>query len=1733
MTTTEDIRSGAPYYDDFDATKNYHQSVFVPDRAVQARELTGLQSQIRHQIGVHARAIYKDGTQVIGGLLVPKKIIYNKIDSDFGGFPVLVDEFEGQVVEELDSSNVPTGLEGTVIEVRDDGIQKALFLDIDIPLEAGNKLRIKGQSVYATITESGNCFYLGLNAGEFFYENTFISVPRQGIVLEDYNSTPTGTAGLVWSTSVVTASEDSSLFDPARGTTNFGSPGADRIQTIGTLVYVKEGDPLPDDYSPLYEIREGGTKTESSTTIYSDLAKELARRTNDESGNYTVNPFQLTLEEGIWNRIRSVSTTGVIETYIPIDVPATGKITISGNSSYAGDYDILEIVDATHFRTSFTPATNLTDTLGLIFRIESKFSITLGKGKAYVRGFEIEKIGTTQVPVDRARETQKVQNYNIVPIIGNYVIVDTLTGNLPVGTSVQSVNFYSAAGGTGTLIGTGQASYIRYQSGVKGDPAAKYRLYFLSISMNSGQAFESVRSVKTGGGFMANVAADSIVSGKTILNSSGSTSLLYPIPQEGVSTLQPGGVSSTSWSRLQQFTGAATGNSVQFSLGGGSNSTFYGPVGANFAGTDIELTLYHFVNTSTGQVLNVTDLQISNGGLTLTATFDAAGGNVSAVIPVQLQSTSPKTKTITAGSTTAASTALDATDTITLAHRDIKTLKTILKGTVDVTDRFTWDSGQTDLTYEFGSVKLRPGQILPATGGFTITYDYYAHSGTGYFSVDSYPEDRSGIPSYRFKSTGVSIDLADAIDFRIVGSGIVPVPNIPISSDYEFYLPRIDAVVLYSTGEFGIIRGIPAQNPLTPKVPETTMALYYLAIPPYTKNGTDVQTTYKDNKRYTMEMVGVLDKRIGRLEYYTSLSLLEMDTKNSPIYDEAGLERFKNGFLVDSFTGHGVGNVYSADYKCSIDENDNYCRPMFKMDSAKMSVLSQTGLQSNTASKDRIGEIFTLPYTEEAFLFNNIATRFESVTPFLVTKRTGELFLNPPSDDWMDTTSLPALAVNLSGDADNWEAMLGEDAYSSVWGSWETVWSGTTRTRSGNTTTTTTTRNQERTGTITQKTSEVIEESIGDYVRNVNIIPNMRAISIHVIGQALRPNRDLYVFFEDDNVGGYVTPESGYTPVTEGVVRSNSSGEVKFTLDIPGGVYRTGDRIITVTDDPQNILDNASTYSKTTFYSSGLNVTTQESVISTRVPKITTTTVTESRTLTNVSRTSTVNRTNDHTSGRGDASSRGQSDPIAQSFFISSEAYPSGFFASSVDIFIRSKPSDNVPLVVQLRPMVNGYPHSWDVIPFSNVIVPPSQINTPTNSASLDSILSASTNVKFDAPVYLEPGKEYAVVMLSDSLEYETYVATMGQKILGTDTTVISQISLGSMFKSQAGTTWTAYQNDDIMLRLNKAKFSTEEGTLTLQNLAQARKKVNLFNHNTSPIQFAGVAEITPTYQIKRSNTGVLSNPASYFLKSDTPMIEECYYESAGDFRSILKFNTTNSDVSPLFDTTRNSLIAVENIVNNQGLLRTGLTITAPGSGYDQGTTTISVTGDTGTGAVLQPVITGGQLTDVIVVDPGQGYTTTPIITVSGSPGTGATINYFGGFETSPQNGNSLAKYITRNINLAEGFEATYLTVQFDANQVEGTEIQVFYRAKSSEDPDIIDNKDWVPMKRNSNTPLISGDDKTFTETTWQPSTLTLEYTSGGNTYTSASIIAVKVVFLSNNTARVPKIRQFRAITSV
>ena len=140
--------------------------------------------------------------------------------------------------------------------------------------------------------------------------------------------------------------------------------------------------------------------------------------------------------------------------------------------------------------------------------------------------------------------------------------------------------------------------------------------------------------------------------------------------------------------------------------------------------------------------------------------------------------------------------------------------------------------------------------------------------------------------------------------------------------------------------------------------------------------------------------------------------------------------------------------------------------------------------------------------------------------------------MNPASDVWVDTTRKPDVLVNLNGDKDAWDFVLGavnSSPFAVEWGNWQTLWAGSTTTQQNLTdgrltqqnfarVTTTTTAAEARSGVRTQATTGTITQSIGDRIVDVSVIPYMRAKSILFAATDFKPDTVFYPFFDNTPV---------------------------------------------------------------------------------------------------------------------------------------------------------------------------------------------------------------------------------------------------------------------------------------------------------------------------------------------------------------------------------------------------------------------------------------------------------------------------------------------------------------------------------------------------------------------------------------------------------------------------------------
>ena len=263
------------------------------------------------------------------------------------------------------------------------------------------------------------------------------------------------------------------------------------------------------------------------------------------------------------------------------------------------------------------------------------------------------------------------------------------------------------------------------------------------------------------------------------------------------------------------------------------------------------------------------------------------------------------------------------------------------------------------------------------------------------------------------------------------------------------------------------------------------------------------------------------------------MNLLQKDAQSFQVQDENGLDRFKSGFVVDNFSGHGVGDVQNEDYRNSVDYEENELRPQFYMKGIGLIEENTTDTQRTADGYQLTGKLVTLPYTDTVGIQQPYATRVENLNPVLTFTWTGICTLDPTGDEWFEVNRLPALVINVEGDFDQ-VAAENANILGTVWNSWQTQWTGTSRSRTVRQTgnaivtrvTTTTTRRQRRTGLNTRVVAQIDRESLGDRLRSTAMIPFMRSKNINFTADGLKPNTRIYPFFDKVDVTQFTTPTS-------------------------------------------------------------------------------------------------------------------------------------------------------------------------------------------------------------------------------------------------------------------------------------------------------------------------------------------------------------------------------------------------------------------------------------------------------------------------------------------------------------------------------------------------------------------------------------------------------------------------------
>ena len=977
------------------------------------------------------------------------------------------------------------------------------------------------------------------------------------------------------------------------------------------------------------------------------------------------------------------------------------------------------------------------------------------------------------------------------------------------------------------------------------------------------------------------------------------------------------------------------------------------------------------------------------------------------------------------------------------------TLSNVSSGSKEIKNRYFFDDGQRDGFYDYAKLQLKPGEPAP-NNSILIVFDYFTHGAGNFFDVSSYDNQVSyqEIPKYipnKVDLGGLEPDgqfeLSDAVDFRPVAdqliglsgfptqdidptdsnlvdisdssTGItaapfkyestgftasaldVPVTNSAIQGDITFYVPRIDKVFLHKAGNFQVNSGVPSLSPTKPKVMDDAIEMFELFIPPFTANLKKIKIKSIDHRRYTMKDIGRIQNRVANLERLTTLSLLERDTQNMQIQDADGFDRFKSGFVVDSFKGHGIGDVSHPDYGVAIDTKLGTLRPQV------YTSFFDLGLnEASSSSYQKTGDLLTLPYSEKTYVNQDKASRTINVNPYNVFAFIGNLKLSPNSDVWNDSERLPEVRINREG---NYDAVLAENTNSlgTVWNAWQTTWVGepnvvneeVVSSRPGSWSgdpaqggewipgedvtrvITETPETQTRNGVKTTVVEDFVEDR-RDRIVSVSIIPFIRSRRVELDAQNLQPNRKHYVFFDGINVNAHVTPFSstfgdGGATAKGTVIKSNRNGRLRAYFDIPNNNaqrFPTGQREVKITASESN-LSNPPSYASNVYQAQGLLQSSQTEIISTKNGRVIRENLTAGRSIERsgefFNRTATdldapplppVPPAEDPPLPPPPPPPPDPPPPIVTPPVDEAPIIPNNIFdvpdvwefrgwqdPLAESFLVESRGGMFITSIdLYFNTKDESLPVTVEIRNMVNgypgqIVLPYSEVTKNPNLINISEDGSVATTFTFDSPVYVEEGQEYCFVVLSNSNKYETFISTMGEEDIKTGQLISGQPYAGSLFKSQNASTWTAEQTQDLKFHMKTAKFDTTK----IANIIFENGDLENDTLQVNPIQTTSGSSNVKVYHYTHGMYDATSNVTLSGIQGDRENgVTNIGEGSATLLSGALPSNSTYNDIAT----------------------------TSSGSG---------------TGCKLKFVVAGGAISDIEIQDCGSNYSVSDTLTVT------------------------------------------------------------------------------------------------------------------------------------------------------
>lgn len=1783
----------SPFFDDYNPElRDFLRVLFRPGRAVQARELNQLQSILQTQVERFANHIFKDGSIIYGGGTTIDTISarYLKIEDYIPTTtnPVVLSSLINKKIKGKTSGAVAlvttyaarSGLDPNTLIIKNlngEPFQGGEVLDVVVQDTNGNYIQDSAfpTTGVATIVSSsfyGNASTVSIADSIFYTKGMFVICPSQTVPLDKYSNVPNKIAGLISAVQIVTENEDSTLLDNATGTYNYSAPGASRLKINLTLTskdlnYTPSTD---EDFIELLEVRDGKLYKQISRPTYNELMRMLARRTFNESGNYTVKPFLLDLKPHPTDdtKLRAYLSPGLA--YIngfEFETIATQYVDINKarDTETYNNYGISIYYD-NYFIVKSSTAAYLPNISGFE-QLTIKDAVDATIGTCYARSLVYNnattyKLYVFNISLNAGKTVSDIKKFTFAT--GGQLEIDTTPAVLYGSTNNR------------LIFNTGFSKV----SGII-DISTYYQKVFTGVSVTANTATISVSTPET---FYSTTATDYIV-----VNATGGSlvSVSSVVISGGTQAQLTLGLASGTVNIIANIRNTTANKNIKTLI---NVKTSQGYIETAASNTSI-LKLANYEPTSTSGYYNGCKIKLISGTgagstiYTITSYSDStreatiSGGPIANVDQTTYYEIMPAftagTTNLSAGyyhTTTIASEIVipNSYDGISLVkvYKNMTVDTDWFDSTKDITYMFEFNNGQTDEYYGPCKIRLKPGHSLSGVTSLHIFFNRFTHQiQDGFFTEDSYPSETSNAIYTYSDADGNVVDLKNCIDFRptyifdgstysFLSTEKMPIPYSLMSADVSYYLGKVVKIVATADNSFVVLEGISSLTPKAPADVDYGMTLYIITLAPYTYNENYAKVKYIENKRYTMRDIGKLEKRIENIEYYTSLSLLENSAASLDVKDGSGLTRFKNGILVDSFEGHSVGDVFNPDYKCSIDVTKRELRPLFKQRAFTLYPLVNTNV---TISSNNLA---TKNYTLATYISQTKASRKVNINPYSVFLWRGSVTLTPSTDIWKDTKVRPSNISNQNGNNNNllsnipwntsfnewnnnwvgisstsrfetrqetefverWEPDLrplgnldlwmrnaanarlswvdpytGDQLQTPIYVFWNRTPDGTERAVATIPATRTTearvvsrpTGNTVITETQVRPTVQMTSTNLGNVVVNVDFIPYIRPRTISFTATGLKPDTTVYVFFDNVLVNQYITNANPSS------FKTNSSGQFSGKFNIPSNKFLVGERVFRITDSSTNNREQETTFAETKYFAQGLEE--EEVTLSVNTPTI----GMESRQVTRVVQ---------------------PVDPLAQSFFVDPIIYPEGIFIKEVDIYFASK--DNaIPVLLQIRENENGYPSNIKVL--AEKMLPASSVNTSSTGAT-------ATTFSFDNPIYLKPG-EYSLVLISNSDSYEAWVAKIGENDVSNNTLISAQPYVGSLFKSQNASTWTAEQTEDLKFVIRKCNFTTGSFNITLSDFVSSNEP-DIYTE--VPILQDATSGTNILYLGNMEERNIIKGAVVYHaaIPGGTTITDINYIENKVTLSSNITANISKTSTSGVMIGVKRK--AESDGTNVMDLFKANLSIFNP---FSSSSISYSFKSKLWAGSSLEATATNftpennyefnsprqidvAQESFNLIVSGNVNSThVSPVINLNrnyivavenviNNPGTLT--------ETTATGGNANCRYIIRKVSLEN--TSSYLKVYFDLYRPLNTDVKVYYRVLLNSDSVNLEEKSWTELSSVQNISNVYSNKATdFFETIWAPSS---------NDIGDFNELQIKIVLLSSNTSIIPKVKNLRVL---